>query len=225
MMIMVWSTLCFTSFRLLQGYIVVPAEKRFLLLFTFLKKNRKKKVMVFFSSCNSVKYHAELLNYIDIPVLDIHVSLLLCCVYHKSWITFKRKVFLWYFFLIFYVHSANLIIKINWQQKEKKSTSIKLTAVCPSVYRACLNLSLSKNSVYYQYNIDLHREWIKKLTFIWVSYYRDVRSNRNVQARSLNFAQPKVGYCCVLMWLLVVLTSLRLIGLFNLTRQMILRYY
>jgi ATP-dependent RNA helicase DDX18/HAS1 len=28
--------------------------------------------MVFFSSCNSVKYHAELLNYIDVPVLDIH---------------------------------------------------------------------------------------------------------------------------------------------------------
>lgn len=28
--------------------------------------------MVFFSSCNSVKFHSELLNYIDIPVLDIH---------------------------------------------------------------------------------------------------------------------------------------------------------
>jgi len=55
-----------------QGYIVLPADKRFLLLFTFLKKNRKKKVMVFFSSCNSVKYHSELLNYIDIPVMDIH---------------------------------------------------------------------------------------------------------------------------------------------------------
>ena len=27
---------------------------------------------VFFSSCNSVKYHGELLNYIDIPVADIH---------------------------------------------------------------------------------------------------------------------------------------------------------
>ncbi|CAO2636624.1 ATP-dependent RNA helicase DDX18 [Lemmus lemmus] len=44
----------------------------FLLLFTFLKKNRKKKVMVFFSSCMSVKYHYELLNYIDLPVLAIH---------------------------------------------------------------------------------------------------------------------------------------------------------
>jgi hypothetical protein len=28
--------------------------------------------MVFFSSCASVKYHGELLNYIDIPVKDIH---------------------------------------------------------------------------------------------------------------------------------------------------------
>ena len=36
-----------------QGYCVVPSEQRFLLLFTFLKKNLKKKIMVFFSSCNS----------------------------------------------------------------------------------------------------------------------------------------------------------------------------
>lgn len=55
-----------------QGYVVCPSEKRFLLLFTFLKKNRKKKLMVFFSSCMSVKYHYELLNYIDLPVLAIH---------------------------------------------------------------------------------------------------------------------------------------------------------
>ncbi|KAG7331025.1 hypothetical protein KOW79_004994 [Hemibagrus wyckioides] len=55
-----------------QGYVVCPSEKRFLLLFTFLKKNRKKKLMVFFSSCMSVKYHYELLNYIDLPVMAIH---------------------------------------------------------------------------------------------------------------------------------------------------------
>lgn len=29
-------------------------------------------MIVFFSSCNSVKFHAELLNYIDLPVLDLH---------------------------------------------------------------------------------------------------------------------------------------------------------
>ena len=59
-----------------SGYVVCPSEKRFLLLFTFLKKNRKKKVMVFFSSCLSVKFHHELLNYIDLPVMSIHVRLL-----------------------------------------------------------------------------------------------------------------------------------------------------
>ncbi|EDQ84581.1 uncharacterized protein MONBRDRAFT_12660 [Monosiga brevicollis MX1] len=61
-----------TADNIEQGYIICPADKRFLLLFTFLKRNLKKKVMVFLSSCNSVKFHAELLNYIDIPVLDIH---------------------------------------------------------------------------------------------------------------------------------------------------------
>lgn len=55
-----------------QGYVVCDSDQRFLLLFTFLKRNLKKKVIVFFSSCNSVKYHAELLNYIDVPVLDLH---------------------------------------------------------------------------------------------------------------------------------------------------------
>ena len=61
-----------TAENLEQGYVTCPSDKRFLLLFTFLKKNKNKKVMVFLSSCNSVKFHAELLNYIDIPVLDIH---------------------------------------------------------------------------------------------------------------------------------------------------------
>ena len=55
-----------------QGYVVCDSELRFLLLFTFLKKNLKKKIIVFFSSCNSVKFHQELLNFISIPVLDLH---------------------------------------------------------------------------------------------------------------------------------------------------------
>jgi hypothetical protein len=29
-------------------------------------------VMVFFSSCNAVKFHSELLNYVDVPVSEIH---------------------------------------------------------------------------------------------------------------------------------------------------------
>ncbi|KAJ1338574.1 ATP-dependent RNA helicase DDX18/HAS1 [Microdochium nivale] len=55
-----------------QGYVVCEADKRFLLLFSFLKRNLSKKVIVFFSSCACVDYHAELLNYIDLPVLSLH---------------------------------------------------------------------------------------------------------------------------------------------------------
>ncbi|PKS13072.1 hypothetical protein jhhlp_000413 [Lomentospora prolificans] len=55
-----------------QGYIICEADKRFLLLFSFLKLNQKKKVIVFFSSCACVTYHSELLNFIDIPVLALH---------------------------------------------------------------------------------------------------------------------------------------------------------
>ena len=63
---------------------MTPSEKRFLLLFTFLKKNRKKKVMVFCSSCMEVKFLHELLNYIDIPVQCIHVGNL-CLEFIFAW--------------------------------------------------------------------------------------------------------------------------------------------
>lgn len=73
-----------TADGLEQGYVVCESHLRFLLLFTFLRKNLKKKVIVFFSSCNSVKYYAELLNYIDVPVMDLHVSLLCIMLIHLS---------------------------------------------------------------------------------------------------------------------------------------------
>lgn len=61
-----------TNEGLQQGYCVVPSAKRFILLYSFLKRNLSKKVMVFFSSCNSVKFHSELLRYIQVDCFDIH---------------------------------------------------------------------------------------------------------------------------------------------------------
>ncbi|KAJ4717223.1 RNA helicase [Melia azedarach] len=61
-----------TNEGLQQGYCVVPSAKRFVLLYSFLKRNLSKKVMVFFSSCNSVKFHSELLRYIQVDCFDIH---------------------------------------------------------------------------------------------------------------------------------------------------------
>ena len=57
-----------------QGYVVCSPELRFLLLFSFLRKNMsvKKKTICFFSSCASVQYYGELLSYIDMPCLVLH---------------------------------------------------------------------------------------------------------------------------------------------------------
>lgn len=65
------------TYLLFQGYLMCEADKRFLFLFTFLRKNgAKKKIMVFFSACNVVKFYYDLLNYVDLKVECIHVSIL-----------------------------------------------------------------------------------------------------------------------------------------------------
>ncbi|XP_027126535.1 DEAD-box ATP-dependent RNA helicase 27 isoform X2 [Coffea arabica] len=61
-----------TNEGLEQGFCVVESAKRFLLLYSFLKKNLTKKVMVFFSTRDSVKFHSALLRYIQIDCLDIY---------------------------------------------------------------------------------------------------------------------------------------------------------
>ena len=60
-----------TVSRLEQGFIQIEADKKFLFLFTFIKKNPKKKMLIFFATCKEVEYFASLLNYVDVPVLSI----------------------------------------------------------------------------------------------------------------------------------------------------------
>ncbi|KAL5191194.1 DEAD-box ATP-dependent RNA helicase 27 [Glycine soja] len=61
-----------TNEGLQQGYVVVPCAKRFVVLYSFLRRYQSKKVMVFFSSCNSVKFHADLLKCTGLDCLNIH---------------------------------------------------------------------------------------------------------------------------------------------------------
>ena len=55
-----------------QGVVVLDASLKFRFLYTFIRKNHDKKIMVFFSSCNSVKFYSYLLNYVDVTVMEIH---------------------------------------------------------------------------------------------------------------------------------------------------------
>ncbi|XP_074289948.1 DEAD-box ATP-dependent RNA helicase 27-like [Silene latifolia] len=61
-----------TNEGLQQGFCVIPSAKRFILLYSFLKRNLSKKIMVFFSSCNSVKFHSDLLRYIQVNCSDLY---------------------------------------------------------------------------------------------------------------------------------------------------------
>lgn len=55
-----------------QGYVTIAPDKRFLLLFSFVKKFQKKKIVVVLSSTAAVKAYGDILNAMGLPVLDIH---------------------------------------------------------------------------------------------------------------------------------------------------------
>ena len=61
--------------KLDQGYIILTADKKFSFLYTFIKKNMNKKMMIFFASCSEVQFYSYLLNYVGIKVKDIHGDL------------------------------------------------------------------------------------------------------------------------------------------------------
>ena len=54
-----------------QGFLKIDADKKFLFLFTFFKKNKNSKILVFFATCKEVEFYSALLNYVDVPVLSI----------------------------------------------------------------------------------------------------------------------------------------------------------
>ena len=58
-----------------QGFIIISPDLKFIFLYTFLKKNINKKIMIFFNSCAEVQFYSYLLNYIGITVLSINGDL------------------------------------------------------------------------------------------------------------------------------------------------------
>lgn len=55
-----------------QGYVMIEPDKRFLLLFSFVKKFQKKKVVVIFSSTAAAKAYGDILNAMGLSVFGIH---------------------------------------------------------------------------------------------------------------------------------------------------------
>jgi ATP-dependent RNA helicase DDX18/HAS1 len=55
-----------------QGFVMIDADKKFRFLFTFLRNNLNKKILVFFSTIKAVEFYSYLLNYVDTPCKAIH---------------------------------------------------------------------------------------------------------------------------------------------------------
>lgn len=58
----------FTTSQIKQKYLSVPAGERISMLITVLQTLKKKKVIVFFNSCHSVKFHYKVLQEFKLPV-------------------------------------------------------------------------------------------------------------------------------------------------------------
>jgi len=61
-----------TAENLTQYYVVAPPSKRLLLLITFLHRNKSKKIMVFFATRSSAKFHHQYLKHMKLSALVIH---------------------------------------------------------------------------------------------------------------------------------------------------------
>ncbi|KAK1350517.1 ATP-dependent RNA helicase [Hamiltosporidium tvaerminnensis] len=55
-----------------QFYILATESKRLAVLYSILKRFKNEKVMVFFSTCNSVNFHSQLFNFIGFKIISLH---------------------------------------------------------------------------------------------------------------------------------------------------------
>ena len=57
---------------ILHGFTVCQIEEKLQLLFSLVKKNYNKKMIVFFSSCNEVKFYSSLFRLLNVEIVELH---------------------------------------------------------------------------------------------------------------------------------------------------------
>ncbi|CAG9313341.1 unnamed protein product [Blepharisma stoltei] len=60
------------SGQAIQGYVIVKPDQRLNLLYSFLRKHQDKKILVFFNSSNSVKFHNDLFSHFGLSVNSLY---------------------------------------------------------------------------------------------------------------------------------------------------------
>ena len=61
-----------TSKNIKHGFTICQIEEKLLILISLIRKNIKKKIIVFFSSCNEVRFFSCLFKLLKIPVIELH---------------------------------------------------------------------------------------------------------------------------------------------------------
>ena len=58
--------------NIIHGFTVCEIQEKLLILIVLIKKNMNKKIIVFFSSCNEVKFFSSLFKLLNIQVIELH---------------------------------------------------------------------------------------------------------------------------------------------------------
>ena len=61
-----------TSKNIIHGFTICQIQEKLLILITLIKKNLNKKMIIFFSSCNEVKFFSSLFKFLNIQVIELH---------------------------------------------------------------------------------------------------------------------------------------------------------
>jgi len=83
----------------------VPILDKLPALVSFLKKHPSEKIIIFFTTCNSVKYHAAMFRVLDVPCSEIHGKLVLEKNLH-TFAEFKNLRFL-----------LRQMLRVGWRKK------------------------------------------------------------------------------------------------------------
>ena len=162
-----------------QGYIIIPPEKKFLFLITFLKKNLQSKLILIFSTSQEVEFYKALLIEYHIETLSLSQSQTndINKENYKKFIQNKKGILLSTNFIklklnlpscswiIFFdtpkdINEYNELIKINLKDDFSKSKSLIL--LFPSEEDFIKNIAVIKKFNYSEGKVDRDQQKVEK---------------------------------------------------------------
>ncbi|KAJ3118363.1 ATP-dependent RNA helicase [Phlyctochytrium bullatum] len=143
-----------------HSHVVCQPQSRFLMLFTFLSKNLPdKKIIVLFSSTESLRFHAEMLGNIDIPVSTIHNEQTLPR-RSEDYLAYVRKVTVTGQVLLFLLpHEVEFLKRLKTLGANSGELSVKEARA--EKFQAEIEKSVEKNYLLYKSSLDGYKAYVQ----------------------------------------------------------------